>query len=613
MRYNSSNDIRRFFSHVLVIGIFVCYFIGLIYMQFSSADYDSKAEDNYITYLRETPPRGEIFDRNGNYLVQNQVCYDLIITPYKVQQPLDTVQFAKITGVELFRLKRALKRLPAKSRDKTIIARRLSAEANLRLQESGIEGFTTKASTMRSYPRPVAAHLLGYIAEIDEKGLQYRASENFYEERDYIGKSGLEAEYEHQLRGEKGLIRYNRKEKIDEVMSPSVPGKDLICTIDGRLQEFAEELLKGKVGSVVAIEPSTGEILVMASSPTYDPNESSGPQWGNYYMQLLNHEVRRPLLNRTTKSSQPPGSTFKLVNALIGLQEGVLKPHYRYECNHGYHYGKIKMGCHPHASPLNLDYAIATSCNAYFCNVFRSILENKRYKSSKEGYEAWREYVESFGFGVELGVDFPNEISGYVPPRKFYDKRYHARWNALTILSLAIGQGELLCSTLQLANLAATIANRGYFYTPHTVRMIGKDSIGEEFRSRHYTKVEKQHFESVVKGMWRAVNVDGTCRAANLAGFDVCGKTGTSQNPKGDDHSTFVSFAPRNNPKIAIAAYIEHGRSGAEAAVPIASLIEELYLTDTIRRPALVDYVKNLKLNYWNAYDSKKKRIKKDV
>lgn len=601
-------DLRRLAARLIVIGIFGLYFVGIILMQFSSADYDSQAEGNYITYLHETPPRGEIFDRNGKYLVQNQVCYDLIITPAKVERPLDTVRFAEITGVDLWRIRRALKRVKASSYDKTIIARRLSAEANLRLQEGGWEGFTTKARTMRNYPRPIAAHLLGYIAEIDDKTLISRATENFYEERDYIGKSGLEAEYEQQLRGEKGLVRHNRREKSEEIITPRIAGKNLICTIDSRLQEFAEELLRDKVGSVVAIEPSTGEILVMASSPTYDPNESSGPQWGNYYMQLLNHEVRRPLLNRATKSSQPPGSTFKLVNALIGLQEGVLKPSYRYECHLGYQYGKKKMGCHPHASPLNLDYAIATSCNAYFCNVFRSILENKRYGSSKEGYEVWRDYVESFGFGVGLGVDFPNEISGYVPPRRFYDRIHHSRWNALTVLSLAIGQGELLCSTLQLANLAATIANRGYFYTPHTVSMIGCDSIGEEYRTRHYTKVERQHFESVIKGMWRAVNVDGTCRTANLAGFDVCGKTGTSQNPKGDDHSTFVSFAPRNNPKIAIAAYIEHGRSGAEAAVPIASLIEELYLTDTVKRPELVNYVKNLKLNYWRAYDSKKKK-----
>ena len=267
------------------------------------------------------------------------------------------------------------------------------------------------------------------------------------------------------------------------------------------------------------------------------------------------------------------------------------------------------MGCHEHASPLDLDYAIATSCNAYFANVFRNILENKKYKSPKAGYEAWRSYTNSFGFGQKLGVDILGEKSGTVMPREYYDKRYRGSWNALTVLSVSIGQGEIQSTTLQLANFAAIIANRGYYYTPHIIKQIeGQDSIDIKYRTPHYTPVEARHFETVISGMWRGVNRDGTCQTAKLPGLDVCGKTGTAQNPLGDDHSTFISFAPRNNPKIAIAVYVEHGVWGATAAVPIASLIEEMYLTDTITRPWLVDYVNNLKLDYYKAYDRHKKK-----
>jgi penicillin-binding protein 2 len=337
----------------------------------------------------------------------------------------------------------------------------------------------------------------------------------------------------------------------------------------------------------------------MASSPTFDPNELVIQRGrGNHYMSLLNNP-RRPLINRAVASPQPPGSTFKLLNGLIGLQEGVLKPHYCYSCNKGYRAGNVKMGCHEHRSPLDLDYAIATSCNAYFCNVYRNILENKKYASSKEGYEVWRNYVEEFGFGVRLGTDITGESRGTLYHRDYYDKLYRRSWNALTVLSVSIGQGEILATSLQLANFAAIIANRGYYYTPHIVKQIeGQDSIDIKYRTPHYTSIDRKHFETIISGMWRGVNRDGTCQAAKLPGFDVCGKTGTAQNSKGEDHSTFISFAPRNNPKIAIAVYVEHGGFGAEMSVLIASLIEEKYLTDTIKRPHLVEYVKGRTIAY---------------
>lgn len=382
------------------------------------------------------------------------------------------------------------------------------------------------------------------------------------------------------------------------------PGRSIVCTIDARLQLFAEELMRSKVGAVVAIEPSTGEILVMVSSPTYDPDELVGRERGNNYMEMLGNK-RRPLFNRAVSSPYPPGSTFKLVQGLIGLQEGVLTPAQRYACHEGYQVGRLRLRCHRHASPVDLRGAVATSCNAYFCYVFRDILDNPRYGSVKTGFDHWKEYVESFGFGRRLGSDFLGEKNGYVPDRAFYDRVYRGSWNSLTVLSLSIGQGELGCTPLQMANLAAIVANRGYYYIPHIVKQIeGQDSIDRRFYEKHYTGVDSRHFEPIVEGMWRGVNTDGvggTSRLAELKGYDVCGKTGTAQNPHGQDHSTFLSFAPKDNPRIAISVYVENGGFGASTALPIASLIEEYYLTDTIRRPWLLDMVKNKQI-YYPAY-----------
>lgn len=360
--------------------------------------------------------------------------------------------------------------------------------------------------------------------------------------------------------------------------------------------------MRGKVGAAVAIEPATGEILMMVSSPTYDPDDLVGRERGNNYMKLL-HNKRNPMFNRAVKGKYPPGSTFKLVQGLIGLQEGVLRTTDLHPCHEGYSVGRLHVGCHSHPSPLDLSYAISTSCNAYFCYVFRDILENSKYGGVKNGYDVWRDYVLSFGFGRRLGSDFLDEGSGYVPDRELYDKRYRGSWNSLTVLSLSIGQGELGCTPLQMANLAAIIANRGYYYIPHIVKQIeGCDSLDARFYEKHYTKVDPKHFEPIVEGMWRGVHVDGTSRAARLDGYDVCGKTGTAQNPRGRDHSTFLSFAPKDHPRIAISVYVENGGFGASAALPIASLLEELYLTDTIRRPELVERIRNMQI-YYPAYD----------
>ena len=422
--------------------------------------------------------------------------------------------------------------------------------------------------------------------------------------------NGVESAYEPQLRGRKGV----RIQEIDthgaikgsymngRYDSVPEPGRYLVSTIDARLQLLGEELMRGKVGAAVAIEPSAGEILMMVSSPTYDPDQLVGRQRGNNYMKML-YNKRKPLFNRAVKAKYPPGSTFKLVQGLIGLQEGVLRPSDLHSCHMGYQAGRLKMACHAHASPLDLRFAVATSCNAYFCYVFRDILDNPKYGSVKEGYDVWKQYVESFGFGRKLGSDFLDEGNGYVPDRAYYDRQYRGSWNSLTVLSLSIGQDALGCTPLQLANLACIVANRGYYYIPHIVKKIeGQDSLDARFYERHYTMVEPKHFEPIVEGMWRGVNVGGTSTRARLEGLDVCGKTGSAENPRGRDHSTFLSFAPKDNPKIAISVYVENGGFGASAALPIASLLEEYYLTDTIRRPELLQYIKDMNI-YYPAYD----------
>lgn len=612
-RYGANNHWRMLIPRGVVVLIFGILLLRVGYLQLFDNGYESRAADNYLRYIKTYPPRGEVFDRNGEYLIQSKECYDLMAVWRDLPKSgLDTMLLCDITGLSLKRMQRALSEARQTPRQGALIAKYLTVEDKLRMDELGIDGLYTVPRTVRNYPRKIGGNLLGSLGEISDKQLK-NDEEEYYSRGDYIGVDGLELAYEKELRGEKGLLLRNIRahgEDCDEILKEPVAGKSLVCTIDARLQAYAEELMEGKVGAVVAIEPATGEILALVSSPTFDPDGMVGRNRGNNYARLM-HDPREPLFNRALHPKYtPPGSTFKLVNGLIGLQENVLKPHYRYQCHKGYYYanGK-KLGCHEHASPLNLDYAIATSCNAYFCEVFRNILENRKYSSVKDAYQVWREYVESFGFGRPLDIDLRRESSGYLPDRAFYDKRYRRSWNALTVLSLSIGQGELGVTPLQLANLAATIANRGYYYTPHIIRSIeGQDSLDARFYKKNYTKVDTKHFETIVKGMWRAVNVDGTAQGAKLPGLDVCGKTGTVQNPKGDDHSTFISFAPRNNPKIAIAVYVEHGGFGASAAVPVASLLEEFYLTDTITRPWLVEYIKSKKIDYYNAYDRKKKK-----
>ena len=591
---------RALSTRAIVVFIFLVLVLRLGYIQLVDDSYNELSDRNYLRDVVIYPPRGEIYDRNGELLAQNRLCYDVSIVRKDMPKAgFDTTRVSELVGMSREALVKKIKQSPYR-RESRLTRYPITVEQKLLLDEMNIGGFYTLQRTVRQYPRKIGGNLLGSINEVTKAKVE---KDDSYSVGDYIGMEGLELAYESVLRGEKGLVLqdiYAPQAERNTVIKEPVAGRSIVCTIDAELQQLAEELMKDKVGAVVAIEPSTGEILTMVSAPTFNPDELViGKDRGNNYAREINNP-RMPLWNRAVKSRYPPGSTFKLVTGLIGMEESVLRPHYTYSCNMGYHLGGEHIGCHEHRSPLAMNYAIATSCNAYFCHVFRNILENKRrYDIAKDGFDAWRDYVLSFGFGRKLDSDFLGEGTGYVPTREFYDKRFRKSWNALTILSLSIGQGELGCTPLQMANLAAIVANRGYYYIPHIVREIeGQDSLDTRFYQKQYTNVDTRHFEHIVDGMWRGVNNDGTCQGAYLKGYDVCGKTGTAQNPKGKDHSTFISFAPRKNPKIAIAVYVEHGGFGSEIAVPIASLIEEKYLTDTIKRPHLVDYVKRYKIAY---------------
>ena len=585
---------------LLIFGVIAC---RVAYIQLFDSSYKTLAAGNVLRYEVQYAPRGEVLDRNGEFLVQSMECYDLMVIYRDLpKEGFDTTLLCSLIDLKQERMVQKLKDARMSPRAPVLVTNFVSKEAKLRFDEHNFQGFHTVQRNARQYPRKIGGNLLGNLGEVSENDI--KRSEGEYRAGDYIGKSGLERAYEQYLRGDDGVNVLERdahgaiKGSYMEGMYDTlpVPGLRITSTIDARLQAFAEELMEGKVGAVVAIEPSTGEILVMASSPTFDPDDMVGRQRGNNYMKMLGDKYR-PMFNRAVQSRYPPGSTFKLVQGLIGLQEGTLRPENAYPCNMGYHWGNVKMGCHAHPSPLDLRAAVAQSCNAYFCYVFRNIIENRKFKNVKEGLDVWVDYVKSFGFGRKLDSDFLDEQEGYVPTSERYDGVYRGSWNGHTVLSLSIGQGELGCTPLQMANLAAIVANRGYYYIPHIVKAIeGQDSIDRRFYERQYTKVEAKHFEPIVEGMWRGVNIPGagTSSRAYLPGWDVCGKTGTAQNPNGTDHSTFLSFAPKDNPKIASSVYVEHGGFGASAALPIASLLEELYLTDTITRPEMIQQIKNL-------------------
>lgn len=578
------------------LGIAAAILIGRLFViQIVDTSYKIDASNNSMVYQTIYPTRGIIHDRNGKILVGNKMTYDLLVTPKEVEA-FDTLTLCNVLGIspEFVREKmdeyhRYRTRIGYRS---VVMLKQIPPETYLKFAEVAYRfpGFRGQARSIREYPFNAGGNLLGYVSEVDKAYIESHKGE--YASGDYAGKTGIEAAREKELRGEKGYAIFlrNSRNKIEsryrdgEMDKEAIPGNDITTTIDADLQKYGQMLMQNKVGSLVAIEPSSGEILTLVSSPGIDVDVLA--DFGSHYNEILN-DPYKPMFNRAVQAPYPPGSVFKLVNGLIGLQEGVLTPETEYPCSMGYHFGRNKLGCHDHRSPLDLEESIMMSCNAYYCYVLRSILENDRYSSIAEALDKWNEYVKSFGFGRKLGSDFPAELGGTIPDAAYYDKVYGKNaWKATNIISLSIGQGEIGCTPLHLANLCATIANRGYYYIPHIVKDSEHVSIDSKFRQRQYTMVDTSYFPVVVEGMYRAVNSGygsgATASVAAVEGLDICGKTGTAQNPRGDDNSVFICFAPKDNPKIAVAAYIEHGSFGARWAAPIASLLVEKYLTGEI-------------------------------
>ena len=557
--------------------------------------YKLAADNNSLAYNTIYPNRGIIHDRNGRILVGNKVSYDLMVTPREVE-PFDTLTFCEVLGVtpEFVREKmQEYRKFRSRIGWRTVVMlKQIPKETYMRFAEMEYKfpGFRGQARSIREYPYNAGGNLLGYVSEVDAQFIEKHEGE--YQSGDYAGKTGIEAAREKELRGEKGyniMLRDSRNKIMSryrdgEMDKEAVPGKDITTTIDAELQHYGQMLMNNKVGSLIAIEPATGEILTMVSSPGIDVDMLA--DIGKHYSDIVS-DPYKPMFNRTVQASYPPGSVFKLVNGLIGLQEGVATPQTHYPCSMGYKFGRNKLGCHAHKSPISFEESIMMSCNAYYCYILRDLLENGKNGSVAESMDKWNEYVKSFGFGKKLGSDFPSELGGFIPDSKYYDRVYgKGAWKATTVISLSIGQGEIGCTPLHMANLCAIIANRGWYYTPHIIKDSENVSIDDRFRQKNYTMVDTLHFQKVVGGMYRAVNSGfgsgGTASIAAVKGLDICGKTGTAQNPHGDDHSVFICFAPRENPKIAVAAYVENGGFGATWAAPIASLLTEMYLNGEI-------------------------------
>ncbi len=548
------------------------------------------AENN--AFLKRTlhPSRGMLYDRNGKLLVFNKPSYDLMVVMKEVQ-PFDTLEFCQVLNISKEFLVKRLKDIKDRKQNPgyssylpQTVLKQLGDKEFGTLQEFFYKfpGFYIQNLPVRQYNYSNAAHLLGYTAETSSQNI---LDDNYYAQGDYIGKNGVERSYESVLRGEKGiemLLRDSRgriKGKYENGAYDKAPvsGKDLTLSIDIELQKYGEELLQNKMGTIVMIEPSTGEILCMVVKPDYDPSLFVGRQFRNNYAQLVN-DPNTPLYNRALSGTYPPGSTFKAAQGLIFLQEGIITPETQFTCNHGFTATKNnKPGCHGHYSPLALTFAVSTSCNSYFCWGFLRMLENRsKYGNTRNALDHWKKCMADLGFGKKLGVDLPGESAGYMPNADLYNKWYRNKWNAFSIINNAIGQGETTATPIQICNLAAQIANKGFFYTPHVAKKIKNGEIDTLYTKKHYTGVNSTHYESVIEGLRQAVT-DGTCWGAWMPNIEVCGKTGTAQN-RGKDHSIFMGFAPRNNTKVAIAVYVENGGFGSEFAVPIGRLMIEKYL-----------------------------------
>ena len=593
---------KRYYIIIALIGLLAAvYLVRLFSLQVLNKSYKDKANQNALRYITEHPARGLIYDRNDSLLVYNDAAYDLMVVPNELRD-FDTAELCRVLDLTKAEGEKKIARATKYSKIlPSLFEQQISKEDYGFLQEKMYEfpGFFVQNRTLRSYPNPIAAHILGYVSEVNEQDME---NDNYYKIGDYIGKSGIEKAYESVLRGVKGkrvvLVDVHNREMgsydngADDVVA--IPGTSIWSTLDMRLQRYGEELMQNKRGAIVAIEPKTGEILCIISSPSYDPNLLVGTARPKNYGVLL-QDPKKPLFNRALMASYPPGSTFKLANGLIALQEGIITPSTIYSCSGGgYHLGSHVVHCH-NCGGLNIYSAIQRSCNTFFCRAYYNILSNRtKYKNIDEAYTAWLDYMMSMGFAQKYDTDLPYELKGSIPSAAYFDKRYNNSWNGNTVVSMGIGQGEAAVTPLQMANMLAVIANQGYYIKPHVVRAIGhRDSLNTQFSEKIYSKIKPQHFATVLQGMKMVVTA-GTGRGAQIPGIEVAGKTGTAQNPHGADHSVFALIAPANDPKIVIFCLVENAGFGATVACPIASLLAEQYLTGEVKRTDLEKRMKEM-------------------
>lgn len=601
---------RKYVIGGVVVAVIIIYIIRLFTLQLLSDDYKKTADSNAFRKEIQYPSRGLILDRKGRLMVYNEPSYNIMVTMNE-QKGIDTLDFCNTIGMTPEEYEQKMKEIKARRNysrftPQLFISQIPTEEFSIfREKLFRFKGFTVEKRSKRHYATNLAAHILGDVGEVNEHEIE---EDEYYQSGDYIGKLGVERSYEKQLRGEKGMrimLRdvYGRTKghyldgKYDKA---PIPGQNVTLSIDLELQELAERLLEGKLGAIVAIEPSSGEILCMASSPTYDPHIMVGRDRGKSH-RMLSSDPMKPLLNRAIMGTYPPGSTFKLTQGLIGLEEGIITPETMFPCTGGFNYKGLHLGCHGHASPINLVPAIGTSCNAFFCwNLYRMFGNRAKYATVQEAMTCWKDHLVAMGFGYALGVDLPGERRGMIPNADYYDRHIRGRWNGLTVVSISIGQGEVTATPLQIANLAATVANRGHYFTPHVVHSIQNGTIDSMYTTPHFTLVDKKWYKYAVEGMRTAVT-SGTCRGAALPGIEVCGKTGTAQN-RGQDHSAFMGFAPMENPKIAVAVYVENGGFGASYGVPLGALIMEKYLNDTLSTASALkaDEFQKRKITYGN-------------
>ena len=614
-------------SIIIIIGIT---FIGrLSYLQIFSFSPDQVLEDPAIKAIYDYPERGYIYDRNGKLLVGNDPAYDVMVIPREVQ-PLDTLEFCSLLGIDKEKFVQKLRKARIYSpRLPSVLVPQLSKEDYARLQEKmrKYEGFYIQKRSLRYYDTKAAANVLGYIREVNEGDL---ARNPYYVQGELTGGKGVEQQYEEILRGRKG-VQYIQKDRFNRDIGPykggildTLPeqGKEISLTLDKELQEYGELLMNGKWGGIVALEPSSGEILAMISGPTYDPALLVGRERSKNYSKLHYDTISKPLFDRSISAEGSPGSPFKTLNALVALQEGVIQPGTTFRCYNGFYVGKTKRGCHCGGGIRNLNSGIYKSCNAYFAGTFRKIYE--KFPTTDEGQDVWEKHMNSFGLGNFLGYDLPTGRPGRIPSKSYYDKWYgDDRWASSYIISNSIGQGEVAATPVQLANMTAAIANRGYYYTPHILKKVeGKEISIPEYVQPKYTTIDKKHFEPVIKGM-ADVYKKGTARWVQIPGIEIAGKTGTVENytiidsvrTQLTDHSVFVAFAPVNNPQIALAVYIENGYYGSRYAGHIASLLIEKYLTGKITRKDLEKRMleKTLEHEYAKPYSGEEFKINEYV